>query len=114
VPVRCVHLHPCVRVSAQRESREVVMKAIFAVILIAGFAGLVAAVFYGATQVDAGAWTYAVVVLSTGLGVGTGGLMLGAGIARIVAARHPQPGKHVTMIDKAIITDSRQLPPPQF
>lgn len=80
------------------------MKAIFAMFVIAGFAGLVAAILYGATQVSAGTWDYAVVILSTGLGVGTGGLMLGAGVARIVAARHAPPDKHVTMIDRAVFT----------
>ncbi len=89
------------------------MKAIFAMFVIAGFAGLVAAILYGATQVSAGTWDYAVVILSTGLGVGTGGLMLGAGVARIVAARHAPPDKHVTMIDKAIMMD-RQIEPPRF
>ena len=77
------------------------MRAVAAIAIIATFAGIVAGLAYGATQVDPGAWTYAVVAVSTGIGVSAAC----SGVARIVAARHAPPEKRVTMIDKAIITN---------
>ncbi len=85
------------------------MRAIAAVAIIAIFAGIVAGLAYGATQVDPGAWTYAVVAVSTGVGVSAAC----SGVARIVAARHAPPEKRLYQIDKAVFTAS-QIEPPQF
>jgi uncharacterized membrane protein (UPF0136 family) len=86
------------------------MKAILIMFVVSPIAGIIVGLAYGATQVSATTWDMAVIILASGAGVN----LASFGVARIVAARHPLPGKTVNMIDKAIITDGRYLPPPQF
>ena len=76
---------------------------IFAVLfIVSGFAAIVGAAVYGASQVSPGTWDYAVVIVSTGAGVN----LASFGVARIVAARHRPADKHLTQIDKAVFLES--------
>jgi type III secretory pathway component EscS len=86
------------------------MKAILILFVLSPVAGIVVGLAYGATQVSASTWDVAVIILAVGAGVNLGSF----GIARIVAAIHAPAEKRLYQIDKAIITDGRQLPPPQF
>jgi hypothetical protein len=75
---------------------------IFAVLLvISGFASIVGAAVYGASQVSPGTWDYAVIIVSTGIGVLAGG----GGVAKVVAAFHRPADKHLTQIDKAVFLE---------
>ena len=86
------------------------MRTFAVLLIISGFAALVGAAVYGASQVSPGTWDYAVVVVATGAGVN----LASFGVARIVAARHRPPDKRVTQvsIDKAVFTDREQITGP--
>lgn len=89
------------------------MRAFVLIIVIATFSGVVAAMIYGATQVSPGTWDYAVIALVTPIGVGAGVAIGASGVAKVRAAKHPPADKHVTVIDKAVFTDSaRQIDKP--
>ncbi len=87
------------------------MRAVAVIAIIGIFAGVVAGLAYGATQVHPGAWTYAVVAVSTGIGISAAC----SGVARIVAARHAPPKRELYQIDKAVFTGRHDMiEPPKF
>ena len=87
------------------------MRAFFVIFFISPAVGIVAGLVYAAAQVSPQTWDTAVIIVASSVGFNVSA----HGLARIVAARHPplpEPGRHVTMIDKAVITGSDRLPAP--